>query len=67
MAHYPPVDPCTVGYLRLITTQLKVLSQITKNDRLHQWYLKVKHYNRYPNILKMYEAKYHALKKLNRL
>jgi hypothetical protein len=67
MEHYPLVDPCTVGYLRLVTTQLKVLYHLTNNNLINEWYLKIRTYDRLSNILKMYSEKYRALKKLNRL
>jgi heparosan-N-sulfate-glucuronate 5-epimerase len=67
MAHYPQVDPCTVGYLRLVTAQLNVLAQITDNTHINKWYQKIKQYDRPAHVLRIYKLKYHALKQLNRL
>jgi hypothetical protein len=67
MDHYPQIDPCTVGYLRLVTTQLKVLYQITNDNKINEWYLKIKRYDRPANILRMYKLKYSVLKQLNRI
>ena len=67
MPHYPVIDPCTVGYLHLVITQLKVLIHLTNDDRLSAWYLKVRGYDRLINILRMYREKFLALKQLKRL
>ena len=67
MPHYSVIDPCTVGYLRLVAAQLHVLAKLTNNNRLTEWYHKVKQYDRPANILRMYKIKYHALKQLNRI
>ncbi len=64
---YPQNDPCTVGYLRLIRTQLKVLLQIAPNKELEKFLDKTIEYDKFSNIIKMYRSKFHVLKKLNRL
>ena len=67
MEHYPKVDPCTIGYLRLITLQLKLLSKLTGRNEFIEYYEKFRQYDKFVNILKLYPIKYKALKKLNRL
>jgi len=64
---YPQNDPCTIGYLRLVTKQFQILHEITGREELFQFSEKFRHYDRIPNILKMYYHKFKALKKLNRL
>jgi hypothetical protein len=64
---YPVEDPCTVGYLRLVRKQLLVLSHVTGREELLQFARKCKRYNTLPRVLKMYRAKFRALKKLDRL
>ncbi len=67
MDHYPETDPCTIGYLRLINTQLKILSRLSENDFLSQFQFKIEKYDRIYNIARMYPVKFKALKKLNRI
>jgi hypothetical protein len=67
MDHYPEIDPCTIGYLRLVNLQLKLLYKITRRDDFANFYEKFQTYDNLRNILKMYPLKYRALKKLNRL
>lgn len=67
MEHYPETDPCTIGYLRLVTLQMKLLYKITQRDDFVTFYEKFKSYDSFKNIIKMYPVKYRALKKLNRL
>lgn len=67
MTHYPEVDPCTIGYLRLVVLQLKLLHNITKKDQLLMFHKKFNGYDKLKNILRMYPLKYRALKKLNRI
>ncbi len=67
MNHYPEVDPCTIGYLRLVVLQLKLLYKIIGIRELIDFADKFETYDRLPNILRMYPVKYKALKKLNRL
>ena len=64
---YPDVDPATIGYLRLVVTQLKLFYRITGIQELNDFAEKWQNYDRALNILKMYKTKYKALKKLNRL
>ena len=67
MAHYPKIDPCTIGYIRLVNLQLKVLYKITGNSFLLDFQKKISGYDNLINIVKMYFIKYKALKTLNRL
>lgn len=64
---YPDPDPATIGYLRLVITQLKLFSTLTGDPELLTWAEHFSQYDRLPNILKMYTVKYKALKKMNRL
>jgi hypothetical protein len=64
---YPDPDPATIGYLRLVITQLKMFSTLTGENELLHWAKHFEKYDRLPNILKMYRVKYKALKKMNRL
>ncbi len=64
---YPTNDPCTIGYLKLVTAQLEVLYEITQIEEFNDYALKYKSYLKPQNIIRMYIEKYKALKKLNRL
>jgi len=64
---YPDPDPATIGYLRLVITQLRMMHKLTGDRELLQWAEHYAKYDRLPNIIRMYWAKYKALKKLNRL
>jgi heparosan-N-sulfate-glucuronate 5-epimerase len=64
---YPQNDPCTIGYLRLVTAQLIIIHQITGDDFFREMGMKFEGYLKPLNILKMYKEKFKALKKLNRL
>jgi heparosan-N-sulfate-glucuronate 5-epimerase len=64
---YPDPDPATIGYLRLVITQLRLFSKVTGDAELESWAEHYEKYDRLPNIMKMYVQKYKALKKLNRL
>jgi len=64
---YPKNDPCTIGYLRLVQAQLKILYHITAHKVLKEYADKLKHYDRLPNIIKMYRQKFKALRQMNRL
>lgn len=64
---YPNDDPCTIGYLKLVCSQLEVIHEITKEKVLLEYKMKFKSYLKLSNILRMYRFKYKALKKLNRL
>ncbi len=64
---YPDPDPATIGYLRLVVTQLRLFHRLTGDAEFLRW---AKHYGSYDrprNIVKMYALKYRALKQLNRL
>jgi len=67
MEHYPKIDPCTIGYLRLISAQLKVLYRLTGHNQLLSYSEKFEKYDRLSNILRMYLIKYKALKEMNRI
>lgn len=67
MEHYPAVDPCTIGYLRLVAEQLKILTQLSGQAKFQQYAEKFTKYDRLMNILRMYGVKYKALRQLNRL
>ena len=67
MEHYPAIDPATLGYWRLVVLQLKLLYKITGRKELIDYHKKFKAYKKPVNIIKMYLAKYKALKKMNRL
>ncbi|NND35269.1 MAG: hypothetical protein HKN76_21960 [Saprospiraceae bacterium] len=64
---YPKFDPCTINYLQLVCTQLDILYKITGRNELEKYRKKFSNYQRWPNIIKMYIAKFKALKNLNRL
>lgn len=65
--NYPQNDPCTIGYLRLVVSQLDILYQLTKNEQLEKYRDLFKSYIKPINIVRMYYQKYKALKTLNRL
>ena len=67
MEHYPKIDPCSIGYIRLIKLQLKILFEITGEKTLSDFQKKISEYDNFYNIIKMYLIKYKALKTLNRL
>ena len=67
MPHYPKIDPCTIGYIRLVNLQLKILYEISENESLLGFHNKITGYDNFINIIKMYFIKYKALKTLNRL
>ncbi|MDR1272993.1 MAG: D-glucuronyl C5-epimerase family protein [Odoribacteraceae bacterium] len=64
---YPVDDPCTIGYLRLVSKQLLILHRATGREELLHFARKCEQYNTLPHILKMYRIKFKALKKLQRL
>ncbi len=64
---YPDPDPATIGYLRLVITQLKMTARLTGDAEFIKWAEHFSQYDRLPNMLKMYTVKYRALKQLNRL
>lgn len=67
MKHYPKIDPCTIGYLKLIALQLKLLHKLTGRIELKNYYGKISGYNKPLNVLRMLPLKYIALRKLNRI
>ncbi|MEG1736909.1 MAG: D-glucuronyl C5-epimerase family protein [Odoribacter sp.] len=67
LPNYPQNDPCTIGYLRLVCAQLKILGQLSGRSELLEYSRKYKKYSSFFNILRMYYLKYRALRKLNRL
>ena len=67
MEHYPEIDPCTIGYLRLVLLQLELLYRITAREELFKFKSKFGQYDTITNKLKMYPVKYKALKKLDRI
>jgi len=67
MEHYPKVDPCTIGYLRLIIIQLKLLYKITGKNDFAKYVQKFSDYDKLLNIVRMYPVKFKALKKLKRI
>ncbi|MBN1299590.1 MAG: hypothetical protein JW995_00075 [Melioribacteraceae bacterium] len=67
MSHYPDIDPCTIGYFRLVCLQLKLLLKITGKQEIKNFLEKIKNYDNAKNIIRMYPVKYKALKQLNRL
>jgi heparosan-N-sulfate-glucuronate 5-epimerase len=64
---YPQNDPCTIGYLRLVSAQLEIMANLTGEKIFIEYSYKFKGYLKPWNILKMYREKFIALKKLNRL
>lgn len=64
---YPQNDPCTIGYVRLVVSQLDILYEMTKNDTLKKYRDLFNSYIKPSNIIRMYYQKYKALKSLNRL
>ncbi len=65
---YPKLDPATIMYFRLVNAQLRLLHRMTGQDFLLEIADKWREYDhRAVNFLRMYWAKYRALKKLNRL
>ena len=64
---YPKVDPCTIGYLRLVRTQLIIFNKIAKHPVLQAYIKKMKRYDRFVNIVRMYKLKFKALRQMNRL
>lgn len=61
------LDPCTIGYMRLLIAELQVLGKITNNKEIEKYALKFQSYITPKSIFKMYILKFHSLKKINRL
>lgn len=64
---YPKDDPCTIGYMQLISAQLQILAAHTGDSFFRDYSQRIKGYLKLPNMVKMYRFKTGALKKLNRL
>lgn len=64
---YPKEDVCTLGYMRLISNQLEILSGLSRQDVFLDYAAKFRSYITIPNIIKYYRMKYKALKSLNRI
>ncbi|MDA3853351.1 MAG: D-glucuronyl C5-epimerase family protein [Bacteroidales bacterium] len=64
---YPKNDPCTIGYLRLVRAQLIIFNRITKHPILQAYIKKMKRYDSFVNIVRMYKVKFKALRQMNRL
>lgn len=64
---YPDPDPATIGYLRLVITQLTLFARLTGETELSTWADYFRQYDRLSNVLKMYKVKYKALRKMHRL
>ncbi|MDZ7724810.1 MAG: D-glucuronyl C5-epimerase family protein [candidate division KSB1 bacterium] len=64
---YPDPDPATIGYLRLVNTQLRLFYTLTGDTVFQEFAEKWRDYDRFFNIMKMYRIKYRALKQLGRL
>lgn len=67
MSHYPDIDPCTIGYLKLVLLQMDLLFKITGRIELNEFRIKFGMYDKIFNKLRMYPLKYKALKILNRV
>lgn len=64
---YPKVDPCTIGYLRLIRSQLVIFNRIKEHPMLQEYIKKMGRYDSVVNIVRMYKLKFTALRQMNRL
>lgn len=64
---YPQDDPCTIGYMKLVAAQLKVIAAITGDGFFLEYADRIHRYLRPGNTIRMYRFKAKALKKLNRL
>ena len=64
---YPTNDPCTIGYLKLVSAQFQILYRMTGDQRFKNYSAKFESYLKWPNILKMYKQKIISLNKLNRI
>lgn len=64
---YPRLDPATIGYFRLINTQLQLLSRMTGDERFRETAARWARYDRRINHFRMYWAKYRALRRMKRL
>lgn len=64
---YPDPDPATIGYLRLVITQLRLFYRLTGESLFNTYANKWRGYDKLSNILKMYRLKYKALKQMDRI
>lgn len=64
---YPEIDPATIGYFRLVLTQLRMLYRLTHKEIFREYAEKWAGYDIPRNIARMYVTKYKALKKIGRL
>ena len=64
---YPNEDPCTIGYLKLVIAQMRVLYSMTGDAQFDALARKWKKYLTPKGIWNMYYEKWHTLRKLNRL
>lgn len=64
---YPEVDPATIGYQRLHVTQLNMMYKLTGDEVFREYAEKFRKQDTFFNAIRMYKAKYRALKKMNRL
>ena len=67
LENYPVDDPCTIGYLNLVTAQLDILSKISGEGALATYARKFRGYRKMSNVIRMYIKKFNTLRKLNRL
>ncbi len=64
---YPKLDPASIGYFILINSQLRILYKITGDEYFLETANCWMKYNRLSSKIRMYWAKYWALRKLNRI
>jgi len=64
---YPDPDPATIGYLRLVITQLNMLARLTGDIDFSRAADHFRGYDKWLNIMRMYALKFRALKRMNRL
>jgi hypothetical protein len=67
MPDYPKIDPCTIGYMRLIQIQLTLLHKLTDRSIFSEYSEKIARYLTLKNAIKAYQVKLNALKRLNRV
>ncbi len=65
--NYPKTDPCSVGYFRLILSQLELLENLSGRRELARFREQFTRYDRIDHIMRMYGVKVKALKKLDRI
>jgi hypothetical protein len=67
MDHYPDVDPCTIGYLKLVIAQLEIINRLSPAEIFDIYIEKFRSYDNKSNYMRMYPVKYRALKQLRRV